>query len=197
MTNKQTIDKFFSENYQLLLEKSKHYCQTYKYDVGNFDELISDIYIEILSSVRRLKNLTELIKLSAATINNYNYDNLALFYIIRVVYNHSKSNTTVSNRKKRVNIKYCETIRDNSVNTEEVISNYAQFELNNVLDVVNKLAEVADTYYKIEIWRRYYIDKMTIAKIAEYYKLSRTPVFQMLKQVNKQIKNELLKTGNN
>jgi hypothetical protein len=199
-TNKDIIDNFFSENYKTLLLKSKEYCKIYKTNVLDFDELISDIYISTLENVIRTKKLTQLILLSAATLN-YNYNNKAFYHILKTIYTHAKSNTNINDRKKRLKIVYCSTLYENNENNNNISNDsndnlitdlINMFNFEDVYKIALQLSYINNNYWKYKLWKDYYIGKQTYTKLSEHYNITRKAIFLIVKDYNKLIKTELL-----
>jgi hypothetical protein len=200
--DKEIIDYFFAKNYDLLLKISKDYCRQYQNRQKDYLSLISDIYINTISSTKRMNKFARLCELSAATFN-YIYNNLAFYHIIKTIYTHAFSGTNILDRKKRIILEYYPEIRDDQAeirDDQDSDYKYSQDDdntiydklcLDDVLNVVDYLAKMDNNYWKAELWKHYYLDKMTISELSEYYKLSRTPIFMSIKSFNLQVRERL------
>jgi len=194
-TNKDNIDNFFSKNYELLLKISKDYCRTYKYTRMQVDELISELYLHIIFSADRQKKISELIKISAATVN-YIYDNKAMYYLIDIIWKRSKMNMGF-HLKKQIKLLYVNDYNiiknhndddsDDSLNIQHI------FELSEIEEIIEHISHIDNNYWKAELWRMHYIYKLTYKEMSEKTRIKISPLFTAIHNFNNQVIKELLK----
>ena len=198
-SQQEIINNFFTEHYNLLLQKSKDYVRVYNYKRLQPEEILSELYLFTLKDQKRTNKLQELIMLSAITLNKmYKYSNLAMYYISRILYNviHGHrdftNNNNKFNEKKELKLVYQEIFNEEI--PEEDQEETREYNVEDIYAAAEKIG-IGEQWYLYEIWKQKYIYHKTYKQISEYFHLGTTPVFSAVRQFNILIKSELQKNN--
>jgi len=188
----EVINSFFTDNYQILLQKCCEYARVYNYRQLEPDEIISELYLYTLNDKKRTNKLQELIALSAVTISKvFKYSNLAMYYIARILFNVTHGHRTFDKKyyqNKKLKIIYCETLRD--IQQEEIQTN--NYNVEDIYKVAEQLG-TGENWWKYVLWREKYINNKTYKEISMAYRLNTTPVFNGVRDFSSLIKKEIVK----
>ena len=194
MEQKEVINNFFQQNYNILLQKCQDYVRVYNYRHLEPDEIVSELYLFTLTDNKRTNKLSELIMLSAITLNKmYKYSTLAHYYISRILYNVIHGHRTFDNKyseAKQLQIVYCQEIINEIQQEDYEESNI--YTVENIYDTAQKIG-TGDLWWKYVLWQAKFIEGKTYKQIGETYKLSTSPVFNGIKDFTILIRQELQK----
>lgn len=184
------INAFFSNNYQLLVQKCRDYSLVYNYRKLAPDELISELYLYTLNNINRTNKLTKLIELSAATLSKiYNYNSQAFYYIARILYNITHGHRHFDDNCNKVAMHL--TYEQSMENLEIPDISYEELPDYSDADVIYaKALELSqgENWYKYVVWNDYYNSKMTYKQLSNKYHLTITPLFYIVQDYNNLIK---------
>jgi hypothetical protein len=196
MDEKDIINKFFSNNYSLLIKKCQDYALVYNYKLLQPDELVSELYLFTLSDHKRTSKLAELIQLTAETLNRlYAYNVKALYYISKILYNIVHGHRSFDNNANK-NTKVIKIECHNDIETigeDILVEEYVEFEeydVDRIYEIANRHAH-GENWWKYRLWTDHYKYKMTFKQLSEKYKLTQSPIFAAVKDFTKIIKKEL------
>lgn len=191
--NNAVINTFFTQNYNKLVNISKDYSKKYQYNLLEPDEIVSELYLYTLNKIERQNKLEELICLTAATVN-YAYSTKAMYYIINIIYRltHGKRTFADNCNRKNINIVYFPVIF-NLESVEDEIKEYDHFTREDVRDAAKSIS-VGENWYKYKIWTDYYENGMAYRELSEKYNLTISPLYYQIRDFNKQIRQELIKS---
>ena len=182
-TNKDIIDHFFKDNYQILTKKCQDYASVYNYKLLQPDEILSELYLFTLSDQRRINKLAELIQLTAYTLNKtYNYNIKALYYISRILYNviHGHRSFTNNSNKINHNIKI-----EYNADVESIGEDISDEEYQEILEYdIEKIAlnhAHGDNWWQYRLFFDHYINHMTFKELSIKYNLTISPIFSAVK----------------
>lgn len=188
----QVLTTFFTQNYNQLLKISNEYTQRYNYQRLDYRELVNELFLHITEKQSRINKMIKMIAATAETIN-FAYKNEAMYYLISIIWSKTSTHNTFDKRK------YIELVFSPDLSYVDLVDNSHEFkdsDLYTMKDVflsAKKLSTQGDNWWKYEIWMKRYKENMIYKDIAEYYDLSTTPIFYIIKNYNILIKEELLK----